>query len=243
MKKFQVAEEIVGLYTRIKFIRVFYQTLITLIGKRDEQSNQIADCNRLLNTASDMIFIMSNTVQLGLQSECKSKFLCTYQIDDFSFIYVSFFFFFLAENMHIMGFEPLINQRLLPPTFPRYTKIKPRNESLMYFEDVVNRLKILNKIQTVTSLHQALVINEILNVINYILIVIYFKDFFIEFSKSSPCILSRSALQLLYIGSYTMIAGSNQSTLKEILKEAAKSFISPPVLMLKNILHNNLQVC
>lgn len=39
-----------------------------------------------------------------------------------------------------------------------------------------------------------------------------------------------------------MIVGSNQATLKEILKEAAKSFISPPVLMLKNILHNNLQV-
>lgn len=66
---------------------------------------------------------------------------------------------FAAENMHILGFEPLINQRLLPPTFPRYTKIKPRNESLMYFEDVVNRLKFLNKIQTIASLHQALVTN------------------------------------------------------------------------------------
>lgn len=152
-------------------------------------------------------------------------------------------FFLLADKMHIMAFEPLINQRLLPQTFPRYTKIKPRNESLIYFEDVVNRLKILNKIQSITSLHQALVCYYKLCFFKAMFYRKYFKDFFIEFSKSSPCILSRSALQLLYVGSYSMISGSNQSTLKEILKEAAKNFISPPALITKTMLHNNLQVC
>lgn len=140
-----------GLFARIKFIRIFYQVLICLLSKKDDQTNLMVDCNRLLTTASDMLFIMSNTVDLGIKpsGQCfqinSSKISRNYSLP------------FTAENMHIMGFEPLINQRLLPPTFPRYTKIKPRNESLTYFDDVINRLKILNKIQSITALHQALV--------------------------------------------------------------------------------------
>jgi hypothetical protein len=62
-----------------------------------------------------------------------------------------------GENELIPGFEPLINQRLLPPTFPRYTKIKPRAEALVYFSDMVDRFKTITKILSITSLHQVLV--------------------------------------------------------------------------------------
>lgn len=55
-------------------MRVFYQALITLISRKEEQANQMVDCHRILNTASDMLFIMSNTVELGLQSNC--KYIC-----------------------------------------------------------------------------------------------------------------------------------------------------------------------
>lgn len=126
---------------------------------------------------------------------------------------------FKGDNEQILGFEPLINQRLLPPTFPRYTKIKPRKEAITYFEEMVERFKTVCKIQTVTSLHLAL-------------------DFFTEFSRSSPCILSRSALQLLYLGSHSAIYGSNPIALKEILKESAKTFICPPALTSKTLLSN-----
>jgi len=40
----------------------------------------------------------------------------------------------------MMGFEPLINQRLLPPTFPRYTAILSRDDTVEYFAGLAQRL-------------------------------------------------------------------------------------------------------
>jgi hypothetical protein len=62
-----------------------------------------------------------------------------------------------ANHPTILGFDPLVNQRLLPPTFPRYTKIKSRFEALEYFEELLNRLKVVCKITSHTSFHSALV--------------------------------------------------------------------------------------
>ena len=62
-----------------------------------------------------------------------------------------------ADHPTILGFDPLVNQRLLPPTFPRYTKIKSRSEALEYFEELLNRLKVVCKITSHTSFHSALV--------------------------------------------------------------------------------------
>lgn len=57
-------------------MRVFYQVLTYLISKKEEQSTQVIDCNRLLNTASDMLFIMNSTVELGLKPKCKFEMSC-----------------------------------------------------------------------------------------------------------------------------------------------------------------------
>jgi hypothetical protein len=120
--------EIQAVHVRIKFVRVFYQALTLM--RREPQASITTDCQRLLTTASDMLSIMKDTVDLGIQG---------------------------GENELIPGFEPLINQRLLPPTFPRYTKIKPRAEALVYFSDMVDRFKTITKILSITSLHQVLV--------------------------------------------------------------------------------------
>ncbi|CAH0561847.1 unnamed protein product [Brassicogethes aeneus] len=173
-----------AVHARIKFIRVLLQSLI-LLRKEDQQS--IQDCQRHLATALEMLLIMQNTVQHGVQYE-------------------------EVENEYKLGFEPSINQRLLPPTFPRYTKIKSRAEAVLYFIEMTERFKIVCKIQGITSLHQAL-------------------DFFIDFSKTGPCILSRSALQLLY-------PGTDISNIREILKDAVKNFICPPALVSKALLSN-----
>lgn len=53
----------------------------------------------------------------------------------------------------IVGFEPLINQRLLPPTFPRYTVIKPRLDSLNYMATLVKKLQTITTIPDLGSLH------------------------------------------------------------------------------------------
>lgn len=57
----------------------------------------------------------------------------------------------------IMGFEPLVNQRLLPPTFPRYTVIKSREECVSYMETLLTQLHILPQITDMLSLHTILV--------------------------------------------------------------------------------------
>ncbi|KAL4716548.1 hypothetical protein ACJJTC_010212 [Scirpophaga incertulas] len=135
------------------------------------------------------------------------------------------------------GFEPMINQRLLPPTFPRYTRIKPRAEALQYFDELVSRLRRAWKITSCTNFHTAL-------------------DFFMEFSRQRACILSRSALQLLYLSpSPATTASMAQSAMNgpvgqprpqhafvEILRESVKSFVNPPALTPKSPLMSSAQL-
>lgn len=121
-----------------------------------------------------------------------------------------------------MGFSPSVNQRLLPPTFPRYTKIKDRTETLCYLEELSQNLKLACKVIHCTNYQSTL-------------------NFFMEFSKKSgPCLLSRSVLQVLYLPENNKVFGV--TSLTDVLKESVKAFIAPPVLMPKNPLFNNTQV-
>ncbi|GBN64156.1 hypothetical protein AVEN_175038-1 [Araneus ventricosus] len=59
-------------------------------------------------------------------------------------------------------------------------------------------------------------------------------DFLNEFSKTSPCVLSRSVLQLLYLNQAKCSEpGKVLGTMHivDVLRDAIKSFIKPPVLM------------
>lgn len=171
-------------HSRIKLIKVMYQVLLNL---SKENPNGHLDNIRLLNIAQDMIQIGKSTINLGIGG-----------LDD--------------GNSSMLGFEPMINQRLLPPTFPRYTRIKPKMEMYDYFEDMVDRLKIVCRLSTTTGFNQIL-------------------EFFIDFSKTSPCLLSRSALQLTY-------TANNSKFIREQLKEAVKAFIAPPSLTIKALTNN-----
>ena len=122
-----------------------------------------------------------------------------------------------------MGFDRLANQRLLPPTFPRYTEIRSRAEAAEYFkrlvDNLINATAIVQVSNTIffllypsrffiVSLHQVGHFHAAL-------------EFFVDYSSSSPCVLSRSCLQVLF----APISGA------ELLREACKTFIAPPVLM------------
>lgn len=126
----------------------------------------------------------------------------------------------LDDTPNLMGFSPMINQRLLPPTFPRYTKIKDRNEAINCFEELSQNLKFACKVINCTNYQSAL-------------------NFFIDFSKKSGCLLSRSVLQVLYLPGNNKVLGI--TSLTDVLKESVKSFIAPSVLMPKNPLFNNPQ--
>lgn len=56
-----------------------------------------------------------------------------------------------------MGFSPLVNQRLLAPTFPRFTKIKDRDDSLAFLEEMVQRIRTTGKVIKCQNFHSALV--------------------------------------------------------------------------------------
>ncbi|KAK0090668.1 hypothetical protein PV325_009411 [Microctonus aethiopoides] len=184
-----------ALYARIRFTKMFFLSL-SLMGKKDNVMQNLGDIQRLLTNCSDMIQIMIKTVGRG------EKF------DE------------ISNHPTIMGFDPMVNQRLLPPTFPRYTKIKPRIDALEYMDELINRLKTVTKVTSCTGFHSAL-------------------EFHLEFSRQSPCILSRSMLQIIYIPGDDRVLGMHNFT--DVLKEAARNFTAPPALLPKNTLLQNHQ--
>jgi len=109
---------------------------------------------------------------------------------------------------NVMGFEQLITQRLLPPTFPRYSRIKSWTETLASLEGLLDRMVKSTDALAITNIHQMI-------------------DFFAEFSRSSPCVLSRSVLQLLVIPPSRRLFGT--TPMADALKDTLKTFIQTPI--------------
>merc|ERR1719419_1050611 len=128
----------------------------------------------------------------------------------------------VKKDGQVKGFEPLANQRLLPPTFPRYTEIVKRSEAVKYLEQLVSRLSTVTEVTNIPSFHNML-------------------DFFQSFSATSPCVLSRSVLQLLYTPLHSpptrQLMGSPPAGpplppgFPELLRDSCKSFMAPPCLL------------
>ncbi|ESO92094.1 hypothetical protein LOTGIDRAFT_202629 [Lottia gigantea] len=188
-----------ALYTRIKFYRLFY-SLLVLLAKEKVVIEGIPQVIKLLSQLDELIQSIQPTIQYGIQPSEREATKNDYPT--------------------IMGFEPLINQRLLPPTFPRYTVIKDRDESIVYIKQLIQHLNIVTSLPDVISLHTLI-------------------DMFIEFSKSSPCVLARSVLQLAVLPQNRRIYGSH--TVIDFMKETIRNFIAPPALSTKCSLYNNSQ--
>lgn len=63
-----------ALYSRIKFTRAFYQCLYGLFQhSKEERTTMVADCQRLLSVCNEMLFVMHNSVNMGVQSSDPSK--------------------------------------------------------------------------------------------------------------------------------------------------------------------------
>ncbi|KAH1010452.1 hypothetical protein HUJ05_004747 [Dendroctonus ponderosae] len=167
--------EIQAIFVRIKFVRIFLQALNTL-RKEDQPSNSLNDCQRLLQSGVEMLQAMKETVQMGQGAN--------------------------DDDDEIACFEPSINQRLLPPTFPRYTKIKKRSDAIVHLLEMLERFKVVCRAQGLTTFHQTL-------------------ELFADFSQSGPCLVSRSALQLV---------GRNTGSSREALREALRNFCGPHAL-------------
>ncbi|XP_055531475.1 N-alpha-acetyltransferase 35, NatC auxiliary subunit isoform X3 [Wyeomyia smithii] len=208
-------EEINALVSRLKFTRLLLQCLVALYPTKQNSSWNVSSSNasmnisptktemidivKTLNGALELTQVMEKSIEYGTQPDPNS------------------------DTPNPMGFSMMVNQRLLPPTFPRYTKIKDRSVCILYLAEFIQRLKHACKIVHCTNYHSAL-------------------NFFMDFSKKYvPCLLSRRILQALYLPSHDMVFGTKKLT--EVLKESAKAFIAPPVLLPDNPLFNNPAAC
>ncbi|KAH8039991.1 hypothetical protein HPB51_009247 [Rhipicephalus microplus] len=181
-------EEAVAVYSRIKFCRFFQQALVVFNKKG---SDGVEEVERLLQQCLEVLPVLRRTIALGVQPDPNAEGTNR------------------ADYPTVMGFEPLVNQRLLPPTFPRYTKIKPREDTMEYMEALIGRLRHVCRVVNCSSFHSAI-------------------DFLGEFSKTWPCVLSRSVVQLLYLPCPGKVLGN--LTMVDVLKESVRAFIRPPVL-------------
>ncbi|XP_013389970.1 N-alpha-acetyltransferase 35, NatC auxiliary subunit [Lingula anatina] len=192
-----IAEEhelAVAVFSRLKFCRLL---LTTLLAFTKEKCQGIPDADKYCNQMLELIPALKSTIQLGVQPDEKS-----------------------ADYPLIMGFEPLVNQRLLPPTFPRYTRIKTRGETIQYLQELIHDFKAVCSVTECTTLHGAI-------------------DFFLEFSRKSPSVLSRSLVQLAYLNQSRRVFGTQ--LMQDVLREQIRNFIAPPALMLKSPILNNPQ--
>ncbi|XP_071481155.1 N-alpha-acetyltransferase 35, NatC auxiliary subunit-like [Diadema antillarum] len=198
-------EQCVGVVSRIKFCRMFYSALLAFNKREVKQS--IEEARKLLLLAQDLLPVIEKTVELGnpleTELETSEKLPAT------------------PDYPNMMGFEPLVNQRLLPPTFPRYAKIISRQDAITYFEGLVSRLRTVCEVTSVTSFHSIV-------------------DFFAEFSKHCPCVLSRSVLQQTFLP-YNNKKVFGVELVQEALRDAMRGFVCPPVLAQRSPIYNNAQ--
>ncbi|XP_051822040.1 N-alpha-acetyltransferase 35, NatC auxiliary subunit isoform X3 [Antechinus flavipes] len=189
-------QQCLAVFSRVKFTRVLLTVLIAFTKK---ETSAVAEAQKLMIQAADLLSAIHNSLHHGIQAQNDTT---------------------KGDHPIMMGFEPLVNQRLLPPTFPRYAKIIKREEMVNYFAKLIDRIKTVCEVVNLTNLHCIL-------------------DFFCEFSEQSPCVLSRSLLQTTFLVDNKKVFGTH--LMQDMVKDALRSFVSPPVLSPKCCLYNNHQ--
>ncbi|KAK6312878.1 hypothetical protein J4Q44_G00162250 [Coregonus suidteri] len=189
-------QQCLALFSRIKFTRLLLTALIAFTKK---ETSSVSEAQKLMQQAADLLPALRSSIEHGIQSQNDTT---------------------KGDHPIMMGFEPLVNQRLLPPTFPRYAKIIKREEMVNYFSKLIDRIKTVCEVINTTNLHGIL-------------------DFFCEFSEQSPCVLSRSLLQTTFLIDNKKVFGTQP--MQDMIKDALRYFVSPPVLSSKCCLYNNHQ--
>eukprot|EP00064_Thunnus_orientalis_P001999 superscaffoldBa00000139_g2004 len=189
-------QQFLALFNRIKFTRLLLTALIAFTKK---ETSSVGEAQKLVAQAADLLSAIHSSIQHGIQSQNDTT---------------------KGDHPIMMGFEPLVNQRLLPPTFPRYAKIIKREDMVAYFGKLIERIKTVCDVINTTNLHGIL-------------------DFFCEFSEQSPCVLSRSLLQTTFLIDNKKVFGTH--LMQDMIKDALRYFVSPPVLSYKCCLFNNHQ--
>ncbi|KAF2983008.1 hypothetical protein EK904_011669 [Melospiza melodia maxima] len=143
------------------------------------ETSAVAEAQKLMTQAADLLSAIHNSLHHGMQAQNDTT---------------------KGDHPIMMGFEPLVNQRLLPPTFPRYAKIIKREEMVNYFSKLIDRIKTVCEVVNLSNLH---------------------------------CILTT------FLVDNKKVFGTH--LMQDMVKDALRSFVSPPVLSPKCCLYNNHQ--
>uniref|UniRef100_A0A3Q3E8I4 N-alpha-acetyltransferase 35, NatC auxiliary subunit n=1 Tax=Labrus bergylta TaxID=56723 RepID=A0A3Q3E8I4_9LABR len=176
-------QQFLALFNRIKFTRLLLTALITFTKK---ETSSVGEAQKLVVQAADLLSAIHSSIQHGIQSQNDTT---------------------KGDHPIMMGFEPLVNQRLL-------------EDMVAYFGKLIERIKTVCDVINTTNLHGIL-------------------DFFCEFSEQSPCVLSRSLLQTTFLIDNKKVFGTH--LMQDMIKDALRYFVSPPVLSYKCCLFNNHQ--
>ncbi|BES95699.1 unnamed protein product [Nesidiocoris tenuis] len=193
----ELEQDLNAVIARIRFIKLMLQAFFGL-SKKDINPNSVAECTKLLSLCSDLIPVLISSSSRSCPPHYVSE----------------------IHGPVMVGFDPLVNQRLLPPTFPRYTHIKTPSEAYKRLDELFGRIRQVSKVCSLTSFHAAL-------------------ELMLEVSSSKPCIVSRSIMQLLFLPQCSR-AGDTINFI-DAIRDAARTFISPPVLMPRSGLLSNPQ--
>lgn len=132
------------------------------------QTSAVSEAQKLMSQAADLLPALHSTIQYGIQSQndtTKGGILHTrttaptahtFESHSYCSTFLSLSL-SLPDHPIMMGFEPLVNQRLLPPTFPRYAKIIKREEMVNYFTKLIERIKTVCDVINISNLHSILV--------------------------------------------------------------------------------------
>lgn len=183
-----------SLWMRIKFVR----NLFLLMQNCDEHQffSKTDDVIKYINNCQETLSKFEETNKLGAQPEYIKNGKTIYPV--------------------VMGFEPCFNQRLLPPTFPRFIRIQS-------FESTVkNLMEMLKELTKALKVYQISTFQHLF-------------EFCLEFSNNNQSLLLRSILQLIILprGPMEKLIKTN-----EILKESVQKFIAPPSMQSKCVLYN-----
>ncbi len=178
---------------RLKFLRAFYCALITLEKPDKSEMNKTKEW---LTSANKLVSEAIGSLCLGLQMSKNEDH---------------------PQESLMLGFDTLVNQRLLPPSFPRETTIVSRDHAMKYVQTLLEKLLLSTKALEYSNFHSLL-------------------QFVTDFSKGDPCVLSRSVLQLLVFNNGRVFGKLQMS---EMLKDTIKNFNSSPVLAELSPLNNS----
>ncbi|XP_043223591.1 N-alpha-acetyltransferase 35, NatC auxiliary subunit-like [Amphibalanus amphitrite] len=181
-------EELVAVQARLKFFRCLFQAVLAF-SKKENQG--LEEAWKALTSAKELLPVLKNTCPMGASYE---------QVEQ------------AAKGGHLvtMGFDPLLNQRQLPPAFPRYPRLRALPATMDELTALLDRLLRLRTVLECKHLHALM-------------------DYMQAFSATKPCVFSRTVLFVIAEPLHGLSSRPSPAGAQTLL-QAARAFIAPPSL-------------